>query len=136
MKQNMILWINGQHGLNKMIDSAEWDIGLKIQNKKDELASFNTKQVKGKTYWYQWTDGKWKYLGRKDPRPKLLSRIKQLEQMKSGVKKRFKDRIHAELGNHLIIDPKQLKTPQNESVKVSDVIRRIARPSGPGRITK
>lgn len=142
MKSDLILWINGQHGIERMIDGAEWDIGRRIQNVKDELSSFNTKIVKGKTYWYQWITtkktggGRWKYIGIKDPRPKLNARIKQLEQMKNAVRKQFKGKIHAEIGRHLIVDPKKLKTPKGDSVMVSDVIREISGPSRAGRITK
>lgn len=141
INENLVLWIDGQDGIRRLIDQAQWDIDRKIRNVKDELATFSTKNVKGKTYWYQWvttrqtSGGRWKYMGTKDPRPKLTARIKQLEQMKGGVKKRFMEKVHCEMGKHLIVDPGKIKPQYGDAIKISEVIRKAARPSGPARIT-
>lgn len=39
MKENLVLWLDGQHGISRIIDQEQWSIEQKIRNIKDELSS-------------------------------------------------------------------------------------------------
>ena len=129
---NRGIWVNGaRRGWSTLEDSINdrvGDVNHKISNIDDEIASYHTKKVKEKLYWYRVQEGVWSYVGKEDPRP-----MREAEKacLKLSIKKINADMnlcVIKKQGSHLIIDLALFKKHNskklpNEVLVVSELLK-------------
>lgn len=133
---NLAIWVKGntpgygRETLQGLIYSEKRDIDSQISNLRTERDSFGIKSIKGKEYWYRWTQSGWKYVSPKngnDPQAPYNDKITALEEEMKKISERIKKCVVKELGDHLLIDmyvyKKNVgKSLPNDIIKLSDVV--------------
>lgn len=97
------LWVNGKDCLDDLISSMEQGYQVKINAVMNQIDRCHTKTVKGKLYWYEWTDGCYKYAGKEDPRPELEKKLLKLEQQRAARKKEMLSCVIVPMSRHYVI---------------------------------
>lgn len=134
---NLALWIFGAgftddemgtyDDIYALRDDLLYEVNQRLIRLQRSLDYFRQKEVKGNLYWYVWENGKWEYLGKKDPRENTLQQIEELNILREKLVLQLEEVIIAQIGEHLIIDMAKLNTldvqpPENEVlIRLSDI---------------
>lgn len=125
------LWINGAGG--ELIDnSLEYYVCQKrnalrrdISVLRQKASRYHTKKIKNNVYWYFVENGKWKFVGKEDPRPDIMRQVAEIETRIKPLEERMRSCIIKKIGRHLVVDlsivKKEIPAARAEIIPVSEV---------------